>query len=105
MTVIFLCLSLKIVLKIRYEKTRVEFIPLIVIAFYCNDKDARKEKGASVCITHIKLLPKIRGDQVSEKDYIEQIVEMAWLLEKEDLRFLKRLYTMMYHYIRKRKKE
>lgn len=44
MTVVFLCLSLKFVLKIRYEKTRVEFIPLIVIAFYCNNKVVRKEK-------------------------------------------------------------
>lgn len=46
-----------------------------------------------------------RGDQVSEKDYIKQIVEMAWLLGKEDIRFLKQIYTMMCHYIRKRKNE
>ena len=52
MTVIFLCLSLKIVLKIRYEKTRVEFVPLIVIAFYYNSKNNAykafaKDKGWS----------------------------------------------------------
>ncbi len=26
-----------------------------------------------------------RSDQVSERDYIKQIVEMTWLLGKEDL--------------------
>ncbi len=44
-----------------------------------------------------------RRDQVSEKEYIKQIVDMACLLEKEDLKFLKQIYTMMCHYIRKRK--
>jgi hypothetical protein len=44
-----------------------------------------------------------RSDQVSEKDYIKQIAEMAWLLRKEDLKFIRQIYTMMYHYIKKRK--
>jgi hypothetical protein len=46
-----------------------------------------------------------RSDQVSEKDYIKQIVEMTWLLGKKDIEFLKQIYTMMRHYIRKRKCE
>ena len=40
---------------------------------------------------------------MSEKDYIKQIAEMAWLLRKEDLKFIRQIYTMMYHYIKKRK--
>lgn len=28
-----------------------------------------------------------RSDQVSEKDYIKQIVEMTWLLGKKDIKF------------------
>lgn len=44
MTVIFLCLSLKFAAKIRYEKTRVDFISLIMIVFYCNSERIQKEK-------------------------------------------------------------
>lgn len=40
---------------------------------------------------------------MSEKEYLKQVVEMAWLLGKEDLKFIKQIYTMMYHYIKKRK--
>ncbi len=39
---------------------------------------------------------------MSEKDYIKQIVEMAWLLGKGDLKFVRQIYTIMNHYIRKR---
>lgn len=46
----------------------------------------------------------MESDQVSEKGYIKQIVEIAWLLGKEDLKFIKQIYTMMYHYIKKRKR-
>lgn len=40
---------------------------------------------------------------MSEKEYIKQIVEMAWLLRKEDLKFIKQIYTMMCCYIKKRR--
>lgn len=46
----------------------------------------------------------MESDQVSEKDYIKQIVEIAWLLGKEDLKFIKQIYTMMYYYVKKRKR-
>ena len=42
-------------------------------------------------------------EQMTEKDYIKQIKEMAELLGKADLKFLKQIYTMMHHYIKKRR--
>lgn len=48
MTVIFLCLSLKFASKIRYEKTRVDFISLSVVAFSCNNKYMQKKKNVDV---------------------------------------------------------
>lgn len=40
---------------------------------------------------------------MTERDYIKQIKEMAELLGKTDLKFLKQIYTMMHHYIKKRR--
>jgi hypothetical protein len=40
---------------------------------------------------------------MSENDYIKQIVGMARLLGKKDLKFLKQIYTMMFYYIKKRR--
>lgn len=40
---------------------------------------------------------------MTERDYIMQIIEMAGLLEKADLKFIVQIYTMMYHYIKKRR--
>lgn len=40
---------------------------------------------------------------MTERDYIQQIVEMVKLLGKADLKFLKQIYTIVYHYIKKRR--
>ncbi len=38
-----------------------------------------------------------------EKEYINQIKNMVELLGKNDLKFLMQIYTLMYHYIKKRR--
>ncbi len=41
---------------------------------------------------------------MAEREYIKQIQEMTGLLGKADLKFLMQIYTIMYHYIKKRRR-
>ena len=40
---------------------------------------------------------------MTDKDYINRIIEIAKLMGEADLKFLKQIYTMMHHYIKKRR--
>lgn len=81
MTVIFLCLSLKLVLKIRYEKTRVEFIPCKMI------KCLHEGTPYKTDIAILRQRSGIMGN------YKEKVIALVRQIDDES--FLKKLYYLI----------